>query len=348
MKGKERFLTALNNGIPDRVPTFDFIYSRYVFQKVLGQWPSRYDSEQAIRCALELGLDGAVIFPERKLHFISEDVYVDEWRTKFRRTNSSWPFDFPIEYPICEMIDLENYDPPKPVECFDAEKIGRCLEIAGDSLAVLGNIPGPFTTAWMLTGYENIAVKLFDNPVFLESLLRIGCDFYIRLAELMINCGIHVIIIAEDLGHDTGLFISPEHLKSHVFPYLEKLIRFIKNKETPVLLHCDGNINLILQDLVNMGISGYHPIERKAQMHLKEVKTKYGYEICLVGNVSSSSTLPYGSSEEIEREVIDCINVAAPGGGYILASDHSLHEGIPIQNVLHMIEAAKRHGKYNK
>ncbi len=60
-------------------------------------------------------------------------------------------------------------------------------------------------------------------------------------------------------------------------------------------------------------------MQRTAQMNLAEIKRKYGSKISLVGNIDSSVTLPYGTEEEVEQEVIEALRVAAPDGGYILA-----------------------------
>jgi uroporphyrinogen-III decarboxylase len=56
----------------------------------------------------------------------------------------------------------------------------------------------------------------------------------------------------------------------------------------------------------------------------------YGHRWCIIGNIDSSRTLPYGTPADVAAEVREAIDTAAPGGGYILASDHSLHDGIPI------------------
>jgi uroporphyrinogen decarboxylase len=81
-------------------------------------------------------------------------------------------------------------------------------------------------------------------------------------------------------------------------------------------------------------------------MDLAKVKAAHGDRICLIGNINASETLPYGSAEEIEREVIAALRIAAPGGGYVLCSDHSLHCGIPVSNVMAMLDAARRYGRY--
>ena len=79
-------------------------------------------------------------------------------------------------------------------------------------------------------------------------------------------------------------------------------------------------------------------------MDLGWAKDNYGNRFCIIGNIDSSRTLPFGSREEVEAEVRAAIDVAAPGGGYILASDHSLHDGIPVQNALALFSAGRSHG----
>lgn len=44
--------------------------------------------------------------------------------------------------------------------------------------------------------------------------------------------------------------------------------------------------------------------------------------------------------------VRECIRVAAPGGGYCLGSDHSVHDDIPNENVFALYEAGRRYGRY--
>lgn len=55
-----------------------------------------------------------------------------------------------------------------------------------------------------------------------------------------------------------------------------------------------------------------------------------------------------GSKEEVIAQTIECLEIASPGGRYILGSDHSLHDDIPNENVFAMLETAKKYGEYHK
>ncbi|MCW4020852.1 MAG: uroporphyrinogen decarboxylase family protein, partial [Candidatus Bathyarchaeota archaeon] len=102
----------------------------------------------------------------------------------------------------------------------------------------------------------------------------------------------------------------------------------------------------IMDDLIELGIDGLHPLERKAKMDIGEVKSLYGDKICLIGNVDASVILPLGSHEEITSQIKECIETAAPGGGYIFASDHSIHPGIPENRAKFLFETAEKYRKY--
>ena len=127
-------------------------------------------------------------------------------------------------------------------------------------------------------------------------------------------------------------------------PYLAELAEYIANLGVPVLLHSCGCITQFLDDLAQTKIASIHPIQRTAKMNLRTVKEQYGHRFCLIGNIDSSRTLPYGTPAEVAAEVREAIDIAAPGGGYVLASDHSLHDGIPVENILEMFRVGAEYG----
>ena len=115
--------------------------------------------------------------------------------------------------------------------------------------------------------------------------------------------------------------------------------------DVPVLLHSCGQITEYLADLAQTRIAAVHPLQRTAGMDLRRVKEEYGDRFCIIGNIDSSRTLPYGTIAEVEAEVRQAIDIAAPGGGFVLASDHSLHDGIPVENITAMFRAGAEYGR---
>lgn len=76
------------------------------------------------------------------------------------------------------------------------------------------------------------------------------------------------------------------------------------------------------------------------------LKEHYGDKVLLAGNVDCAVTLVSGTPEEVYNETRDKILGCAPGGGYILASSNTIHNGVPGRNYLSMIQAWRDYGSY--
>ena len=348
MNRKERFLTALKVQQPDRVPTFDFLFQRPMYQALIGRTPDGYNGRDAVECALALGHDGVWLpfggFSGYQPVYLEEDVYKDEWQTVYRKTASSWPIDAPIDYPIKTRADLHGYRPPDPSLPGRAAEIDVARNMDNGDIALLGGVSGPLTTAWLLMGYENISYTLYDDPSLLTEVFKISNEFNKEAARLSVQAGCSGIWVSEDLGDSTRCFFKLQDFRKYELPYLAEIVEYVAGLGVPVMLHSCGHITDYMDDLAQIPISAVHPLQRTAGMDLRDIKARYGKRWCLIGNIDSSRTLPYGTPEDVAAEAREAMDIAAPGGGYILASDHSLHDGIPVENVLALARAGAEYG----
>ena len=349
MRRYERFLSAVARRQPDRVPLFDFLFQQPMYEALTGRRPESYNGPDAVRCALALDHDGVWLpfggFSGYKPEVLGEGVYRDEWGTVYKKTASSWPIDAPIDYPIKSPDDVPGYRPPDPALPGRDAEIIAARAINRDGLALLGGVCGPFTTAWMLMGYETLCFALLENPSTLTHIFRMSNDFAKEAARLSVAAGCCGIWVSDDLGSSTGGFLSVPHFREYVLPALADLVAHIDKLGVPVLLHSCGCIRDYLPDLAKTKVAAIHPLQRTAGMDLAEVKRDYGGRFCIIGNIDSSRTLPYGSPEDVAAEVRAAIDIAAPGGGYVLASDHSLHDGIPVENIKAMFKTGAEYGR---
>ena len=81
------------------------------------------------------------------------------------------------------------------------------------------------------------------------------------------------------------------------------------------------------------------------QSDMARAKETLGKNACLMGNVPSSM-LSLGTPEDVKEYVIDLIDTAAPGGGFIVSNGAFFDEGKP-ENVKAMVETAKEYGVYD-
>lgn len=352
MTSKERIQAVLNHQMPDRVPMNEFIYSRKLYRDVIGKWPAFYNGEDVMDCAHKLGLDMGVIpiggFSGISDREICQEEFIDEWGITYKRKeNVAWPADAPAGFPLKTKKDWKNYTIP------DINQAGRLaqIEIAlrkgkEHNMAVFGSIRGPFTQTWLLFGYEYFSFMLFEEPKLINEIVEKVTDFSIAGGKMLAAAGVDAVLFADDYGGKAGPLMSPQHFARFIWPHQGRLVKEIRSTGVPVFMHSDGNITALLPDIVKKGIAGYHPIERNANMSISQVKKDYGNKLILMGNVSNQGVLIYGTVDEVIEQTKECISIAAPGGNYILSSDHSVHDDMPLENIYAMIETGKKFGKY--
>lgn len=348
---KQRFLTALSGGQPDRVPLFDFLFSQNLYEHFLGYKPEAYNSEDAIALANALGLDGVHIAAGAADSFEAEypalEVVIDEWGTTQKINPAvSWPTGGPFEHPVKNRSDWENYTLPDPFAKGRMDPVETAVRLAGDNLAIIGSVSGPYSHTTWFTGLDTLSLMLYDDPTLAHEILDAVAEWDIAVGLQMVEIGVDVLLIADDMGANQGPLMSMVHFKEFVLPYFAKVVQAYRKLGVPVIMHNDGRIWNFLDDLIAAGINAYHPIERSASMDLGRVKQKYGHQICPIGNVNNKAILREGTVSEVEQQVIECLRAAAPGGGYILASDHSLNNSQKIENILAMFATAKKYGRY--
>jgi len=351
MTSKERIYSVLHHHIPDRVPINEFLYSRKLYKDVIGRWPIFYNAEDVFDCAYNLGLDMGVI-PIGGFAGISDkeenkETFVDEWGITYRKKEVAWPGDAPINFPLRNREDLKNYTFPDINARDRLTQIKIALKKAKEyKMAVFGSIRGPFTQTWLLFGFTNFSLMLYEDPKLIDMVVEKVTDFYIAAGLKLAEAGVDAVLFADDYGGEEAPLISPQHFARFIWPQLERLVKTIKSTNVPVFMHSDGNIMTLLPELVKTGIVGYHPMQRHANMDISQVKRKYGDKLVLMGNVDNEVLLARGTTDEVIEQSKECIRIAAPGGNYIFGSDHSVHDDIPLENIYAMIETGKKYGEY--
>ncbi|HHV62167.1 MAG TPA: PIN domain-containing protein [Firmicutes bacterium] len=145
----------------------------------------------------------------------------------------------------------------------------------------------------------------------------------------------------ELLEHSAGLVTSSDVCS-------ETLTHLRYNAGHKVMLHSCGSVRDLIPDLIEMGLDGLDPIQVRARgMNIEELKQEYGSVLTFRGSIDTQQTLPYGTPEDVKREVIDRICKIAPGGGFILNSSQNLLPEIPLENIITMYRTAYEYGHYD-
>ena len=351
MTGRQRFLTALRGGLPDRVPLFEYHWGPPFIKMVLGQPYSYYhNAEDEVAMSLSVGIDMVWTAP---LGFIGlatiqkhGDRYQDEWGTYYGTGEQSWPSGWSEGDVVNSREDWRRIHIPDPDDPRRFQQPRQTVELAAGRLAVVGGVRGPFSSTWMLAGLVNMSMWIYDDPQLLHDMLRELGRWNTQLALHMVEAGVDAIVIHDDWGMNKSTFIKPDDWRRFVRPYIADQVEAIANAGVPVILHSDGNLNALMDDIVQLKIAALNPLQRSANMNLAHVKARYGHRLCLVGNIDTTQTLSHGTPDAVEREALECLLDAADNGAYIMAPDHSYHSAIPFDNIWRVLSTCKQYGVY--
>ena len=336
MTSRERVVTALRCEEPDRVPSVEIGIDRALAEHLMG-WGDAdsqamnleenfYTAQEALALADRLGLDS--------LSYVKRaPVFAEKLPGQDGRL-------FYGEGQIREMADLDKLSLPDPNDDSLYEDAERFVENKGERAACFVTRIGIFPTMLSM-GMERFSVALFENRDFVEAVLDWYCDWMLVLADRMCDLGFDVFVSTDDLAFNTAPFFSPEVFRDVVLPRYRKISEVIT---IPWIIHSDGNLLPFVDDLLTLGISGLHPLEKGA-MDIRSVKREYGDRLCLLGNVDLN-LLGMGTPEEVEAEVRGLIEDVGPGGGYILSSGNSLAGYLLPENVMAMSSAGRKYGTY--
>lgn len=151
--------------------------------------------------------------------------------------------------------------------------------------------------------------------------------------------------MGDDMGFKSGPFISPEILRTLVFPWHRECVASVHRYGKPFILHSCGNLKIVMEDLISyVGIDAKHSFE-DASYPVVEYKDVYGDRIAILGGVDMDK-LSRAPLDEFIEYVKEVIRRCAPGGGYALGCGNSVANYIKLENYLAMIKIGKKYGRY--
>jgi len=252
-------------------------------------------------------------------------------------------------YPLAEIekaSDLENYLFPDSSERWRwqglAEEAQKFLK---EDYLVMGGVPSIFESAWYLRGQEQMLADMALGSDIAEFLLdwmaRDRATMARRLAEMHID----VLGLGDDLGTQHGPLMSRDMLHRWILPRYERVISAAKSikPNLSIIMHTDGKNQHFLADLLAIGVDGITPVQPELD-DPRFLKEKFGSRLILWGTLSSRTT-SFGSPDDLEAEIRDCMKLAKEFCGFILGFNNALDVNTPFQNLTRYHEAAEKYGK---
>ncbi|MDX9934538.1 MAG: uroporphyrinogen decarboxylase family protein [Sphaerochaetaceae bacterium] len=255
-------------------------------------------------------------------------------------------------YPLKDaktLKELKAYRWPDP-DWFDYHNVRERIAPWADRSIILTGA-SVFQHPSYVRSMEILMMDLILEPAMADYIFDRFTEFYLEFFTRILKAAgdlIDCIALADDLGTQNSLMISPDLFKTFVKPRIKRFANLAHSSGCALILHTDGNIRSIIPDIIDAGVDVLDPLQPEAeQMCPYSIKKEFGKELVLRGGISTQQTLSKGSVEEVRDEVRRTISQMAYDGGYILAPGHPvLQNDIPTDNIIAMYDAAIEFGSY--
>ena len=152
-----------------------------------------------------------------------------------------------------------------------------------------------------------------------------------------------------DFGQQNGPFISPKTYRDLYKPFNQEINNWVHKKtQWKCFIHSCGSIRALLPDFIDAGFEIINPVQCSAAgMAPEELKKEFGDRVTFWGGgVDTQQTLPFGTPEEVRREVCTRLKIFGQSGGYVFNTTHNVQARVPVENVLALYQAVRECGKY--
>lgn len=381
MLPRDRVIAALEHREPDRIPWGEHSIDHNVYEDILGRptyvaakfkrtralWEGKRDEVVAsdkrdkldLVRALEMdivncGRSPSAEDPHTPMQQIDDNTWRDEHGNLFHvsaTTGNLMPF---------KRVEREDYEPPT-VESLQAEidaladvepsdpngseweQVRHAVAEMKDTHFIMLNVGD---LEWPTFGRNE--TEGWMNLVLQPDVCRKIAE--LKMKRLMVELptyaalGVDGILPCGDLGSSHGLMASPDIYRDMTYPWQVEYARRGHDLGLWVMKHCCGNIWDVIDEIATV-YDAYEGIQASGGMDIEKLKERVGDKTCLWGGIWHEHII-MGSPEDIRQDARYAFTHAAPGGGYIMGSSHSLAVGAKKENVLEMKRCRDEWGGY--
>jgi hypothetical protein len=158
-----------------------------------------------------------------------------------------------------------------------------------------------------------------------------------------------VFVTGTDFGAQHGTFISTRAYRELYMPFHKRVNDWVhEHTNWKTFIHSCGSVMALIPDFVEAGFDILNPVQCSAfDMDPLDLKGRFGDRITFWGGgVDTQRTLPFGTSQEVYKEVCQRMRTFGSGGGFVFNTIHNVQAGVPVENLVALFEAVRACGKY--
>ena len=204
-----------------------------------------------------------------------------------------------------------------------------------------------FERFWSIRGMENALTDFYLYPEAVHALFRRLTDFYLRLVERgRDELGLDGIFTSDDLGTQTSTFFSPQIFDEFFAPFYRDVIERAHQLGMHFWLHTCGNVESLIPRFIDLGVDVLHPIQ-KYTMDERAIARRYGGQIAIWSGFDVQRIIPYGTPEDVRREVRYLMDTyRRDDGRFLLTLGNGATPDTPVESLEALLDEAYTYGAY--
>ena len=252
----------------------------------------------------------------------------------------------PILDSLAKVAELEVPDPYVTFPMSEILKATRILarEIGDQAWICARADQGPMDLAAQLRGISEFMMDLAtaEEEDLIHALLDYARRVATRYAYALIECGGRSTSIGEPIAGPA--MISPRHYRRYPWSHERRMVTELKDHGIILHLHICGNTERITDDFIG---TGAQVLEIDHKTDAARLKAAARGKTCLLGNIDTN-LLVLGTAAEVDAACRELIDIAKPGGGFILGPGCAMAPATPAENIHVLVESARKYGSYRR
>ena len=260
------------------------------------------------------------------------------WRDGLGRTmklpKATATIALPLDFPVRTMDDWLKI---KPWYAFSEDRLSADWQAAAgrhreeDKVVSVG-IPGGFDEPRQLLGEEGLCIAFYEKPDLIHDILQTIGDTAFKVLERVSEAvQIDLLSVHEDMAGKSGPLAGPAHIQEFIAPYYRRIWDLLRDRGARVFdQDSDGDMNAVIDAFLEAGVNCMHPMEPAANMDIVKIRETYGTRLAFYGGIDKH--VIRRSKQEIVDELEYKIPPMIETGGCVLALDHRIPNGTPLEN----------------
>jgi uroporphyrinogen decarboxylase len=192
-------------------------------------------------------------------------------------------------------------------------------------ICLYGLVTGPFTLGLHLLGTD-IFMKMYEDPAYTRDLLNFCSDVTKMMAELYLDAGCDVIAVVDPMTSQIG----PDQFTEFIHEPVSSVFDHIRNKGGLSSFFVCGQAQQNIEVMCKTGPDNISIDENIPLDYVRDICSRY--HISFGGNMQLTLVLLMGSTEDCQRNALDCMDTAGRRG-FILAPGCDLPMKTPVENL---------------